>query len=190
MTEPQHYPYIINIQRCSMSDARNIYDCRYDPDSHRNSFSVTIPSYNDHKAWFKKALDNTAYCYLKGISDCGHFVGFVRFYTKPEGLIEVSVCVHPQYRGMRIGSRILREAIALRGDVEKMYAEIKLTNTKSFLAFAAISSPAPSPQWIDDATIRNEILDSLERDFKGRKVEDVVAETRRFPGSLRTEASK
>jgi hypothetical protein len=40
------------------------------------------------------------------------------------------------------------------------------------------------------AQAREEVLDALDRDWKGRYVEDAVAEIRRFPESLRTGGDK
>lgn len=65
------------------------------------------------------------------------------------------------------------------------------------------SRPAPAPLAMENLTVgavmaydaglkdgaaqaREEVLDALDRDWKGRYVEDAVAEIRRFPESLRT----
>ncbi len=75
------------------------------------------------------------------------------------------------------------------------------TSITGCASHSAASRPAPSPETITKelalelcidarkeaaAQAREDLLAALARDWKGRYVEDVVAEIRRFPESLRT----
>ena len=126
----------MNIRSAILYDTKFIYECRFDPVSVKNSFTQTIPTFEQHADWFKGILGKKDIEYMVGT--IGYLrVGFVRFTVTEKGT-EVSICIHPDNRGNGYATALLSEAIKTRNDVDKMYAEIKLNNPASFKTFAGV----------------------------------------------------
>lgn len=122
----------IAVSPCTPEDYLDVYHCRYDAESIRNSFTANIPAIEEHKAFFLNALKTMKY--YKGIIN-NRFMGFARF-RKTEKGTEVSICLHPEFRGKHLATSLLMAAIKANGNCEDMYAEIMLGNVASFKVFA------------------------------------------------------
>ena len=128
----------ITISKCSVNDTLFVYECRYDPTSNKNSINQNTPTLQEHTEWFGKKLLESDVMYLKAI--VGNVaIGFVRFVNTNEG-IEVSICIHPEFRGCDYSKQMVYQAILIRGESEKMYSTIKLHNTISYQVFAWVSA--------------------------------------------------
>ena len=124
------------VRNAILFDTRFIYECRFALVSVKNSFTQTIPTFEQHAEWFKGIIGNKDIEYLVGT--IGYLrVGFVRFAVTEKGT-EVSICIHPDFRGNKYATELLSEAIKTRNDADKMYAEIKPNNPASFKTFAGV----------------------------------------------------
>ena len=97
----------LSLRPVSREDAQALYQLAMDPDVRQGSFSPDPISYTHHLQWFHEKLhrkDDTAIWVLELE---GVIVGQIRYDRHSKGHAEIDFSVHPAFRGMGLGSRIL-----------------------------------------------------------------------------------
>lgn len=89
------------------SDCRMIYDWRMSPEVRAKSFNHQEFSYESHKAWFQKFMENKlSFGFI--LEDSDKAVAQIRFdKTKIEGYYNISISTAPNLSGKGYGSIIL-----------------------------------------------------------------------------------
>jgi L-amino acid N-acyltransferase YncA len=130
--------YDMVIVRAEDGDSRSVWEWRNDPQT-REMFVTSEPVvWEEHVAWYQKALrDSDCYLFL-GV--CGEFgkVGVCRFdVDRDRRLARVSINLNPVFRGRGVSSRLLEEAILKFREFEEcdLVAEIKNKNMASLRCF-------------------------------------------------------
>lgn len=119
-------------------DARNLWQWRNDEVTRKNSPNSEEVSWADHSAWFEAALgDDQKTIYIAEDTISGDGMGMVRFDDDANNTAAVSINLNPEWRGKKIASTFLNEAITQfqRDNTVILTAEIKPHNIPSIRCF-------------------------------------------------------
>lgn len=127
----------ITLRNVEPSDCKRIWGWINDPQVRSVSFDAhTIPLEN-HKQWFSSALNDPSLVYYIALDSMAIPVGQARFkITSHEAVI--SVLIDPNYRGLSLGSQLIRNATEkffTETEVDTVKALIKTGNERSRRAF-------------------------------------------------------
>ena len=159
----------IKMRLATISDSESLFDWRSDRLSRSMSFDDTIPTFEEHRAWFENSLSNvnrTMYVGELGTDK----IGVCRFdLNKSESLAEVSINMNPKSRGRGLGKRFLTEGVEcyLENNKYDLLAKVKPENIASLKIFEAAGfEPIASNE--------DEIF--LRKDFKELSFKEVCEE--------------
>lgn len=121
------------IRPAALEDAEKVYHLSNDPVVRACSIQNRPIAWDSHLRWFREALANTNLHFFIIESESGEFVAQVRF-LKEEGGWITSISIHADFRGKKLGERILKLAMAQMPG-EALLAWVKVTNTPSLRLF-------------------------------------------------------
>lgn len=128
------------LRKATWGDSDDIFLWRNDEITRKNSFNSKYIPFEEHKKWFKKALRDPDKCILMGLID-EKKLGVVRFDSKGSNVVEVSINLSPDKRGLGFGSQLLKIAINYFLDnspSSKLITKIKKYNIASIKSFEKI----------------------------------------------------
>jgi UDP-2,4-diacetamido-2,4,6-trideoxy-beta-L-altropyranose hydrolase len=117
------------------ADARNLWLWRNDPATRAASRASDPIGWDEHRAWFARALTDPHRTILIGELG-GEPVGMVRF-DQRDAAAEVSIALAPERRGGGLGANLLSVGIA-RMQVRLLLATVHADNTASRRLFAGV----------------------------------------------------
>ena len=126
------------IRQATMDDADNLLEWRNDPDTIRYSTSNAGVSRDDHIAWLERKLVSKETMILIGCdSASGEELGVVRFDAHDENFWIVSINLSPAWRGKKMSSPLLDEAVIFFGKIHTaiVTAYVKQDNIASRRCF-------------------------------------------------------
>jgi UDP-2,4-diacetamido-2,4,6-trideoxy-beta-L-altropyranose hydrolase len=116
----------ITLRNVEPSDCKRIWGWINDPLVRSVSFDTRTISLQDHKQWFSSVLNDPNLVYYIALDSMAIPVGQARFkITSREA--EISVLVDPNYRGLSLGSQLIRNA------TEKLFAETEVDTVKALI---------------------------------------------------------
>ena len=120
----------IGIREATIKDAKILFDWANDTETRQNSFNSVIIDWNNHIKWFKNKLNDPA-CKIYILYSNEKPVGVVRFEVNETTIVGVTVA--PNYRGMGLGSEILKIArnTFWKNNTDSILAYIKKGNIAS-----------------------------------------------------------
>jgi UDP-2,4-diacetamido-2,4,6-trideoxy-beta-L-altropyranose hydrolase len=127
----------IKLRKVELSDCKKIWLWINDPLIRSVSFKPKPISLERHVKWFSSALINPNLVYYIAEDKNAKPIGQARFQIESQEA-EISVLVDPEYRGMSLGSLLIRDATEkffIETDIEKINAFIKIGNETSRKAF-------------------------------------------------------
>jgi L-amino acid N-acyltransferase YncA len=124
----------ISLRPARPEDSRLLWLWRNDPQTRKQSRSHDPVAWNDHAAWFERALNDPSRSLLIAESE-GQPFGMVRFDDGDAGS-EVSINVAPDQRGSAIGGAILAAACA-QHHARPLIASVQQENVASRRVFKA-----------------------------------------------------
>lgn len=130
---------MVVLRKAVPSDMEILFKWANDPLVRKNSFNSEPISYETHKAWFKRMMDNPEiHQYI--LVDGGLEVGQIRLNVDGREA-EIGYSIAPEYRGMGYGKKILQ---LIKEEVHKdlpqistLVAKVKPDNNASNKAFAS-----------------------------------------------------
>lgn len=125
------------LRPATIDDAKMILDWVNDPLDRANSFSSEEITYEEHMAWFTRALkDPTKYLYVMVCED--HDIGHIKLYVNDD-IAEIGYCIAPEWRGRgyakTIVKLIIRETEEHIPQIKKLIGQVKQENIPSRKAF-------------------------------------------------------
>lgn len=127
----------VNLRKAELSDMDSIYRWRNNPAVREYFFDSTAIDFQDHKAWYRKAL-NTDSKVLLLASNQERRVGVVRFDISQDEAT-LSIFVDPSLFGQGFGTAILQESVNWlkenKTGIKNIRAEILPENIGSIRAF-------------------------------------------------------
>ena len=115
------------IRRAGPGDAKMLYDWRNDEETRRVSGTIEPLDWNEHVKWLEKVLSGgfpgRALYIVEG--DEHEPVGTVRSDDREDGFTEVSYTVAPEWRGKRVGKRMVVQFARENLKGKKLVAHIK-----------------------------------------------------------------
>lgn len=127
----------IELRPAVSDDGPLVWQWRNDPLTRRMFRTGHVISWQEHAAWFAKALQDSDKVLLIA-QDAGGPIGVVRFDSLADRRAEVSIHVNPQRRGQGLGRAALAAACGHAfGELglTELYAEIKADNAASMAIF-------------------------------------------------------
>lgn len=128
----------LSFRKANDSDCRFAYNWRMHPVARAVSRNQDEFSYDSHCGWFSKVLENPdmmLYFVLEG----ERRVGQIRFDTKGEDAVEISVSIDPELYGKGYGTQIVAEGsrffLRTYSSIKTIIAEIKSDNVVSIKVF-------------------------------------------------------
>lgn len=101
------------LRKAKLDDMNIIYELRNDELVRHNSINQDKISYDTHKEWFVKTIDNENVKFYLAFSDNDEFIGAVRLVLKEDGFYEVSISISSDFRGKGFSSLVLEKAIKI-----------------------------------------------------------------------------
>ena len=119
------------------SDAKFIYDARYDGDASKFYRNKEVPSFEAHCDWLDRAFDNEDIILLC-MSLCGEDVAHVRLDKKIATSGEIGICLAEAWRGRGLGQVVLQAASQYFSSFgfAEIYAELHEVNQPSVNIFS------------------------------------------------------
>jgi len=124
------------VRRARREDSKKIWVIRDAPEARSVSHNQEPIPFLSHDAWFENKYfkSDEHRCYVLVIRD--EIYGYCRFDRGLEkGVFVVSIALHPSYQGKGLGSRFLKEALALFDLPGAMEADVSITNAASLRLF-------------------------------------------------------
>lgn len=121
------------------ADSLDLWQWRNDKGTRRHSFAEKRISWPEHQKWFSQSLksrDRKIYI----ATQRGKKVGMIRFDFPKNAITEVSINIHPEYRGRGLGRAVLKKAserLAKQYPARLQKARIRDGNPASEKIFAA-----------------------------------------------------
>ena len=107
----------VTVRHAIMDDADKLLEWRNDPETIRFSTTNTDVSKDEHRTWLESKLKSEETMILIGCdSASGEEMGVVRFDAHDEHFWVVSINLAPQWRGRKMASPLLEEAVAYFGN--------------------------------------------------------------------------
>ncbi len=97
----------LSLRPVSTQDAHALYQLAMNPDVRQNSFSPNPISYTHHLRWFHEKLNRKEDTVIWVLDLEGVVVGQIRYDRHSAGHAEIDFSVHPAFRGLGFGSRLL-----------------------------------------------------------------------------------
>ncbi|MFP5457917.1 MAG: GNAT family N-acetyltransferase [Bacteriovoracia bacterium] len=97
---------MLNLRIAQLSDAKNIFELRNNPEIRKMSFDSDRILYESHLSWFRASLENPQrlICAL----ELEHvLVGIVRYDELKPSTVEVSIFIDPKFWGQGLGNEAL-----------------------------------------------------------------------------------
>ena len=118
----------LSVRCATLEDAHRLWVWRNDPVTCAMSLSAEPVPWENHSAWFAKALLDQSKLILIGLQETVP-CGMVRF-DRSENGATVSINVSPAFRGQRVSQALLSAAVAqfLQCWKEPLYATVKNEN--------------------------------------------------------------
>jgi RimJ/RimL family protein N-acetyltransferase len=129
----------IRLRRAEENDAHMLLQWRNDPITAANSINQSKISWEDHKAWFDKALRDPNRIIMIGMFGEQYPFGMVRFDHLIDGW-EISIVIDPNLRTKGMGRSLLEEGIKFFTETQEnttLYATIRGENVASLIIFLA-----------------------------------------------------
>jgi UDP-2,4-diacetamido-2,4,6-trideoxy-beta-L-altropyranose hydrolase len=103
-------PDALQIRRATAADCRLLWELANDPEVRASAFSPASIPWEDHVAWFESKMQ-TATCHILVGEVEGAVTGQVRIDERPDGQGEIDVSVACEFRGKRLGGRLIDLAV-------------------------------------------------------------------------------
>ncbi len=130
-------PTRLTMRTVREADSKSIWQWANDPVTRKVSFSEKSIPWDEHRIWFGKKQVDRDCIWLMAENQFGEKMGVARFEKNNADAI-ISVNVKPGFRGVGLGSRLIKTATAAyieKGHAEKTIALIKPDNRSSVKAF-------------------------------------------------------
>ena len=127
----------ISLRDATQDDCRDLWVWRNDPDIRKNSFNTQEIRFEEHQAWFQKAIgDKNIKIYIAEYEN-RFKAGQIRFDTKDEVLININL--NPDFLGKGLGSQLIamstKSFLQQNPGVKKVVAMVLEENDISKKAF-------------------------------------------------------
>ena len=124
----------IDIRPVCPDDCELILDWRNDPESQKQSYNSSVIDPETHRAWFERKMKDPA-CLFYVLTYDGTPAGQFRIDIR-NGIGEISYTVAPLYRGMGIGTLLLKSAVKTgKGKVNALIGFVRSGNSASKRCF-------------------------------------------------------
>lgn len=117
------------IRPAALEDAEKVFQLSNDPVVRACSIQNRPIVWDSHLRWFREALSNPNLHFFIIESESGQFVAQVRF-LKEDCAWVTSISIHADFRGRKLGDRILKLAMA-QMPREPLLAWVKVSNIPS-----------------------------------------------------------
>lgn len=129
----------ISLRQATRQDLGLLFAWRNHPDVYRYFFNPQPVSWDEHSAWFAKALGNEGCIILIALDADEHPVGVLRFETRGDGdTAEVNILVAPGLEGRGYGKSMLRNGTLWLKEntaVRRVEAKVLEANRRSLRLF-------------------------------------------------------
>ncbi len=146
------------LRSATSADSARLLAWRNDPETRRQSRTVTRVTRSTHDTWLTRVLTDPEVRLFIAEDHLGRLLGTGRLDYRGQATAEVNLTVAPEWRGRGVGGRIIRALgrEAARLGWTRLVARVKLSNVRSVRAFIA------------DGFVPDECL-HLERDAAGSR---------------------
>lgn len=130
-------PTELKLHKAESGDCEIVWNWANDPIARAVSFSSDYIPLETHRRWFVRRLESPDCAFYIATNQSGVPVGQARFEIMGMEAV-ISVSLGPEFRGLRLGSELIRKASEKclnEKNVEKIYALIKRENAASIQAF-------------------------------------------------------
>lgn len=126
------------LRYADISDSKDIWEWRNDPQSVEMFKSRKIVSWSEHEKWFRSVFNKQNYILLIGEKK-NYKIGIVRFDIKKGGT-EVSINLNPKMRGFGLSKILLKKSCLKYFNIHDapIFAEIRVMNEISDKIFKGI----------------------------------------------------
>ncbi|MNS11472.1 Acetyltransferase (GNAT) family protein [compost metagenome] len=132
----------ISLKQATLGDAGIVFAWRNHPDIYRYFFNPTPVLWEEHVAWFTRALANPGCHFLIARDTNDHSLGVVRFEAQGDaGSAEVNIMVAPGFEGGGLGTRMLElgvDWVAERTPIRHVVAKVMEANLGSRKLFEKV----------------------------------------------------
>lgn len=144
------------LRKAKLSDINIVYELRNDELVRHNSINQDKISFDTHKEWFLKTINDENVRFYLAFSDNDEFVGGVRLVLKDDDFWEVNISVSSEFRGKGFSSLILEKAIEI-SNTTKLIAYILDKNSISKKLFTKLGFRYIDASVINDMNVEKYI---------------------------------
>lgn len=128
---------VLTVRSATTADAHDLHHWRNDPATRFASFTTAHIAWEDHAAWFERALTSPGTRLLIGELE-GSPIGMARF-EATESTATMSITIAPEARSRGLAAPLIRAALMTVRDLEleRIEAYVRPENVASLRAFAA-----------------------------------------------------
>lgn len=147
---------IFYLRKAKLDDINIVYELRNDELVRHNSINQDKISFDTHKDWFLKTINDENVKFYLAFSDSDEFVGGVRLVLKDDDFWEVNISVFSEFRGKGFSSLILEKAIEI-SNAAKLLAYILDKNLISKKLFTKLGFRYIDTSVINDMNVEKYI---------------------------------
>lgn len=96
------------LRKATPADSRFIYDLRFSPDIIAVSLTPEVPTFEKHNEWLLKTLNSSLHD-IYVVTSNHNDIGVLRYDWDMSNSCNVSIFLSPDWRGKKLGGRILSE---------------------------------------------------------------------------------
>ncbi|ACN16731.1 MurG2 [Desulforapulum autotrophicum HRM2] len=127
----------LKLRSVTLDDCHQVFLWSNDPVVRNASFSSSLISWEEHKAWFDRKLKSTDTIHFIANHSNGESAGQVRFEIKKDSAI-ISICIDAKLRGQGLGTYLIEQSckrLFFLRPVNSIIAQIKIDNLSSITSF-------------------------------------------------------
>lgn len=125
------------LRKAKLDDINIVYELRNDELVRHNSINQDKISFDTHKEWFLKTINDENVKFYLAFTDNDEFIGGVRLVLKDDYFWEVNISVSSEFRGNGFSGLILEKAIEISNAI-KLIAYILDKNSISKKLFTKL----------------------------------------------------
>lgn len=144
------------LRKAKLDDINIVYELRNDELVRHNSINQDKISFDTHKDWFLKTINDENVKFYLAFTDNDEFVGGVRLVLKDDDFWEVNISVFSEFRGKGFSSLILEKAIEI-SNAAKLLAYILDKNLISKKLFTKLGFRYIDTSVINDMNVEKYI---------------------------------